>query len=354
MPTCTETQVRQALQRGEVAPVYLLLGDDEARKVELMTTFANLVEPALQGFNVERFHATDTRLADVLAAARTLPMLGTRRVVFWMRAEIVLRARRRAGPGDSSGEGSDAVAGKGGPAEAEDDTQDLEHYLASPPASTCLVVVATDLDRGRRVSRQLLTQAVVVEFPGLGTGREGIESARAFVRDRVRAAGLSIDGDAIGLLVEHAGMDVGLLKSAVDQVITYCLGRSAIRGDDVRAVVSGAVPLDDWGVVNAIERGEAAEAMRQVGLLLDEGAAPVQVLGQISWFVRTRLAKALAPNRLRAAVEAVFRTDQALKTSAGDPQVLLERLAAELSLDSMQNPAGGRESRQPGPRSRRP
>jgi DNA polymerase-3 subunit delta len=352
MPICTEAQVRQALQRGEVAPVYLLLGDDEERKEGLMTAFASLVEPALQGFNVERFHATDARLADVLAAARTLPMLGTRRVVFWVRAEIVLRARRRAGPGETAGEGAD-LAGTGEPAEAEDDIQDLERYLASPSASTCLVIVAADLDRGRRVSRQLLAQAVVVEFPGLGTGRQGIESARAFVRDRVRAEGLSIDGEAIGLLVEHAGTDVGLLKNAVDQVITYCRGRSAIRGEDVRAVVSGAVPLDDWAVVNAIERGNAAEAMRQVGLLLDEGAAPLQVLGQISWFVRTRLARALPPDRVRAAVEAVFRTDQAIKTSAGDPQVLLERLAAELSLDSMPNPARPRESWQPTARSRR-
>lgn len=352
MPTCTEAQVRQALQRGEVAPVYLLLGDDEGGKEGLIAAFTDLVEPALQGFNVERFHATDARLADVLAAARTLPMLGTRRVVFWTRAEIVLRARRRGGQAEAPGEGPDA-AGAGAPADAEDDTQDLERYLASPSTSTCLVIVAADLDRSRRVSRQLLAQAVVVEFPGLGAGRQGIESARAFVRDRARAAGLSIDGDAVGLLVEHAGTDVGLLRNAVDQAIMYCRGRSAIRAEDVRAVASGAVPLDDWAVVNAIERGDVAEAMRQVGLLLDEGAAPLQVLGQISWFVRTRLVGTLAPNRVRAAVEAVFRTDQALKTSGGDPQVLLERLVAELSLASMQHPAGPREAWQSGSRRRR-
>ena len=34
--------------------------------------------------------------------------------------------------------------------------------------------------------------------------------------------------------------------------------------------------------------------------------------------------------RVSAAVEAVFRTDLAIKTSAGDPRALLERLVVEL------------------------
>lgn len=51
------------------------------------------------------------------------------------------------------------------------------------------------------------------------------------------------------------------------------------------------------------------------------------ILGQIGWFVRTRL----QPARVPAAVAAVFRTDLALKTSRGDARILLERLIVELS-----------------------
>ena len=42
-----------------------------------------------------------------------------------------------------------------------------------------------------------------------------------------------------------------------------------------------------------------------------------------------RLAPA-EPRRVRAAVEALFRTDLDLKSSSGDPRVLLERLVVEL------------------------
>jgi hypothetical protein len=45
--------------------------------------------------------------------------------------------------------------------------------------------------------------------------------------------------------------------------------------------------------------------------------------------VRTKFPN-LAPGDLPSAVQGVFRTDLALKRSAGDPRVLLERLVVEL------------------------
>ena len=54
---------------------------------------------------------------------------------------------------------------------------------------------------------------------------------------------------------------------------------------------------------------------------------PYQILGQLAWFVRDRMADT---RRIPAAVEALFRTDLDLKSSGGDPRVLLERLVVEL------------------------
>jgi DNA polymerase III delta subunit len=56
---------------------------------------------------------------------------------------------------------------------------------------------------------------------------------------------------------------------------------------------------------------------------------PYQILGQLAWFVRDRLPGADV-RRVPAAVEALFRTDLELKSSGGDPRVLLERLVVEL------------------------
>jgi DNA polymerase III delta subunit len=58
----------------------------------------------------------------------------------------------------------------------------------------------------------------------------------------------------------------------------------------------------------------------------DAGEVPVMILGQLAWFVRSKL----TPPRLGPALDALFAADFALKTSRGDPRVLLERLVVEL------------------------
>ena len=66
-----------------------------------------------------------------------------------------------------------------------------------------------------------------------------------------------------------------------------------------------------------------------VVLLSPAGAPAPMVLGQLGWLVRSKF-PALAPAALPPAVDALFRTDEALKSSGGDPRLLLERLVVEL------------------------
>jgi DNA polymerase III delta subunit len=82
-------------------------------------------------------------------------------------------------------------------------------------------------------------------------------------------------------------------------------------------------------VTNAIARGHAADALKHLALALEGGGVSYQILGQLAWFVREKLT-AVDPKRVPAAVDALFRTDLELKSSAGDPRVLLERLVVDL------------------------
>ena len=95
----------------------------------------------------------------------------------------------------------------------------------------------------------------------------------------------------------------------------------------MQEVVSAEAAQDDWAVTNAIQQRNAPEALRQIGLALEGGAVPYMILGQLAWFVREKLGD---PRRIPAAVDALFRTDLDLKSSGGDPRVLLERLVVEL------------------------
>jgi DNA polymerase III delta subunit len=201
----------------------------------------------------------------------------------------------------------------------------LEALLKQPEPQTTVVFVAGALDRRSRGAKLVAKQATVVECGVI----EDRADAERWVARRVSAAGAAIEPAGARLLADRAGTDVARLRNDVERLLLYALGQPAITVEDVKQIVGPAALQDDWGMTNAIEVGNAAEALRQLALLLESGAAPEKVLGQLGWLVRAKF-PILAPSALAPAVDALFRTDQDLKRSAGDARILLERLVVEL------------------------
>jgi DNA polymerase-3 subunit delta len=332
----SETDVLAALEKRDVAPVYVLVGDDEVGKKPLIEALSGLVEPDLQAFNLQRIYANERSVEDIVAAARTLPLLGDRRVVIALRCELFLKPKRK----NAETETGDDEARPEGESETEagtDATSELARYLAKPSPETCLVLVAADMARNLRLAKQLIKSAVVVEYWGFKGDREvrgrdlarALGAAESFVRDRLQKAGFRIRPEAIEPLLAHSGPDKGVLRNDLERLVLYCAGRSEVTQDDVARVVGGAILLNTWAMLNAIERNDVAEALRQLVLQLDEGTSPHMIVGQLRKFVSDTMS-ASAPGRVTPATEALLRTDMALKSSGGDPQVLLERLIVEL------------------------
>ena len=303
MPALPQAEVRKAIASGSVSPVYVILGGDEAAKIGLAGEFLELVEVDLRAFNVDRLYGGETTAAAVVDAARTLPMMVQRRVVLVLHAERLLNPRKE----------SDA---------SSRDLEMLEAYVKAPVDTCCLVLVAESVDKRRGFTKLLLSKAVVVECTGPA---DAVEAAK-WIRDRVAQDGMTIEPKAARLVAERVGPDIGRLRADVERLTLYAGDRKVITEADVREVVGAATSQDDWGVTRAIENGSARDALRELALMMDGGAVPYMILGQLAWFVRTKVP---AP-RVAEAVEAVFRTDLAIKTSAGDPRVLLERLVVEL------------------------
>ena len=69
-----------------------------------------------------------------------------------------------------------------------------------------------------------------------------------------------------------------------------------------------------------------AAALTELDLELADGAVPYMLLG----LLRSVVERTVAARDLSRALDALLRTDLALKTSGGDPRVLLERLIVEL------------------------
>ena len=329
MPTVSITEVRAAVKTRALDPLYLILGDDEAEMARLAGDITGVVEDELRAFNVERLYAGEkgASAAGIVEAARQLPMMGDRRVVVVLRAERILKPKRR---GKTAGEDDDEVE-----AEPPSDTDVLSDYVQKPGTSTTLVLVAADIDKSRRLGKMILKHAAVVECWGLKAGRDArgadlrqaARVAEQMVKKAVAEAGQVIEPAAARLVADRAGFDIVRLRGDIERLMLYAAGKPGITLADVREIVSAETAQDDWAVTNAIQNGNSREALRQLALALDAGGVAYQILGQLAWFVRDRMAD---PRRIPGAIEALFRTDLDLKSSGGDPRVLLERLVVEL------------------------
>ncbi len=310
---------RAHIATGALDPLYLVLGDDQVEKTGLVAAFDEAIEPDLRAFNVERLYGGEIQVQALLDSARILPLLAPRRVIIVMQADRLFVPKRQS-------------------EQAERDLEALEGYVKSPEPAATIVFVADAFDRRRKLSKALLQHAVVVECGGLADEVEAVQ----WIRARAAEQSMTIEPAAARLLVERAGLDAARLRAEIERVCLFAAGRKTVTAADVMEVAGAATSQDDWAMVNAMRDGAAGHALRELALLLDAGAMPFVILGQIRSFVerahlqpydRGRGRSGRPPmtvDQQKRAFDALLRTDLALKTSAGDPQVLLERLIVEL------------------------
>jgi len=303
MPVLTATILRKQLAAGETDPLYMLVGADDLEKSSVAAEFAEMVEEDLRAFNVERLYGGESKVDALIDAASTLPMMAPRRVVVVAEAEKLLIPKRES-------KASEAEQAR------------LEEFIKDPPSHATVVFVCGPIDRRRRVVQLLLKVAHVVDCGTIETEAD----AQRWVKTRATRDKVTFEPAAVAELVARAGLDVARLRAGFDRLTLYAMGQSTVTADDVRQSVSaGPEAQADWGIANAIQRNDVREALHELGLAFESGDVAVKILGQIRI-----AAEKLSGPRLRPAMDALLRTDIALKSSGGDPRILLERLVVEM------------------------
>src|SRR5690606_25629026 len=81
LPPLTLAALRKQIASGETAPVYLLVGEDDAEKSAVAGEFAEAVDEGLRAFNVDRLYGGEVQVARLIDDARTLPLMAPRRII---------------------------------------------------------------------------------------------------------------------------------------------------------------------------------------------------------------------------------------------------------------------------------
>jgi DNA polymerase III delta subunit len=321
----TPADIRKQIKTGNTGPLYLLEGDDLQSRHDLALEFASLVEEGLQAFNVEGFYANeatnaagrDQLIGALLSTARTLPMMAPKRVVIVHEAERLLAPKRAKD--EDQGELDLPKKAKRGATPAEE----LEAYVETPEPMTTLVFVAGALDANRRIVKLLRKHADVVDCGSLESPRD----AAIWIQKRLEKDELTIDPKALNLLLQTTGLSLGRIRAEIEKLVLYAAGEAMITPAHVKDLV---IPRNEsegvFTLIDAVRNSNAPRALLEISALIDAGVQPPLILGQL----RAAAIQLRNDARVRNGLEAVLRTDVAIKSSAGTPQHLLECLAVEL------------------------
>ncbi len=311
-------------------PVILVFGPEVTlRDAALAQIREDVLADAPSDFNEDRFDLGSAGLdaSRIVAAARTHPVMARSRLVL-VRGLAERRAAR-------------FIEGE------------LVLYLEDPSPTTCLVLEAEKIDKRQRWVKQVQKIGELRDCSGPGRPAE----VRAWIESRIRASGKEPSRGTAAALLDLVGADLDRLAMELDKACLYAGERSEVTAEDVAAVTGDLRPRALYELTDAIGGRQLAEALRILGHLMDQGDAPLAVLGALAnhfrRLLRTKECKPLEARevqrrlsvhpftarklveqsrsfglrRLRACLDATRRTDEALKGAVPlPPRLAIERL----------------------------
>ncbi len=331
MTTVSRLDLDRALSEGRLNTLYLLIGaetylrDAAARSISEIA----LSDTLLREFNESTFSLVSSSPQQAIAAAEQLPLMGARRVV--------------------------RIKDFGKLIEADEGA--LIRYLERPVESSVVIFIANDLDKRKKLTKSLLENCLMVEFPSLKDGE-----AKAWARMRLKQLNVKADEQVLNGIITLVGTDVQTLVSELDKLATAAVNIHRITMEMVDSLIGRSRELSNFELGDQLIARNRKRALETLHRLLEGGAEPVMLIGLIaSNYHRLALAKDLlmrgSPNevfrnvsipffkrdaflktlqrteaaKIARGIDLIAAADLAIKTSQGTPRLQLEMLVYELA-----------------------
>jgi DNA polymerase-3 subunit delta len=247
---------------GKAAPVYVLHGEEEFLRSELLHAAPDALVPdeSTRSFNFDLLYGPETSLPQIVSMAQGYPMMAERRLVIVREAERVLRPKLAGEtPIKSKKKGSD---------------DPFLRYLDQPNPACVLIF---DLDkfgpRNQSPFKELSAKAEVIEFSPLKEA-EVVD----WLRTRATALGRKLAADAARLMVAHLGISLHDHANELEKLVTYTSGKSEITMKDVEQVVGASREYNVFELTKAIGTGNKSQAATIALRMLDADSGQRQFL----------------------------------------------------------------------------
>ena len=187
MPLDQAKQIVNNIKRGDIKPVYFLMGE-EAYYIDAISDFieANVLSEEEKGFNQMVLYGRDVSIEDVVSNAKRYPMMAERQVVIVKEAQDLSRT-----------------------------IESLVSYVENPQPTTVLVFCYKykSLDKRKKLSKTIAKHGVLYESKKLYENQ-----VPDWIRRVLAGRGYTITPKASQMLVEFLGNDLGKVNNELEKL----------------------------------------------------------------------------------------------------------------------------------------
>ena len=250
----TPAQFAARVKKGDLAPAYLFLGAEAYERRRCRELLIRAVAGDDRENAVTQYDLTAAALAEVVDDARSLSLFASARVILVSRAEAALPHTDAAGDGGAHGD-------------------PLADYMKDPTPGVVLVfdcdrydLEGDDKKKAERVRTFYAAVPETVELRSYSSA-EAHREAEALAR----RAQVTIEPEAMELLVESLANDVARIAVEIEKLALFAGSGRPVAVDDIAALVPDARAATIFALVNALGRRDRSRSLAVLDTLVREG-----------------------------------------------------------------------------------
>jgi len=235
--------LNQDIKNHEFKQVYLLFGDEPY----LVSNYKKKLREAIAGddtMNFNYFEGKNPDVREIISLADTMPFFADRRLILI----------------DSSGFFKSAP-------------EELVNYLPNMPDTVCMIFCESEVDKRNKLYKKVKDLGYAAELK-----KQDAEQLMRWAAGILGKDGKKITKPVMEYFLERTGDDMENIRTELEKLICYTMGRDVITREDVEAVGTVHVTNRIFDMVSAIVAGNTRKALDLYEDLLTLKEPPMRIL----------------------------------------------------------------------------
>ncbi len=230
-PQVTAASISKSIKSGNLAPLYVLHGEETFHIDRLAAEFENVLTEDEKVFDQYVLYAPDTEISTLLSICKGLPVISKRQMVILKEVQ----------------------------AARADWIDKLAPYVSSPVLTTTLVICSRGaVLKGREMSAALKkSDAVVFESKKIAD-----YNATPYIENIIKEQGFTTEPKAVAMLLEFVGADLSRIYNEVEKLATILPPGAAITPEVIERNIGVSRDYNSFELVDALAEHNAEKSFR--------------------------------------------------------------------------------------------